>query len=200
MTTRSSNMKVTIGNMKDVAGNPLQDITLEFCGFKREFANLEYVLYRSLCRPIIPEQSHFHSLSIAEKLIQSDEVTTRLIATVPAEDADIFISQSDMTIIASGSSEKISLDAFINRNLPDKAKAILGSFFSGLFFADIGNSRFLTYTEQLKVSFFYLAKQCIKTGCQSEDEKQRIVEMGRLAQREMEAREGRNMPHVQAAV
>ena len=85
-------MYITVGNMKDSEGNRIPDMTLQVCDVTNKAGSFAYALFKAISRPMTSKNNHFNTLSVAEKLIMSEAMTTRVISTMRPEESDIFLA------------------------------------------------------------------------------------------------------------
>tara|TARA_B100000508_G_C11460084_1_gene278787 strand:+ start:876 stop:1487 length:612 start_codon:yes stop_codon:yes gene_type:complete len=188
-------MNVTIGKMKDSEGNCLPDITLQICGVRNKANSFAYALFKATSRPITSKNSHFHSLSIAEKLIASEEVTTRIVPTMRPEESDIFLDQDELAIIEFGALKRVPLDVYINKNVPVDICPSSGKF-TGVSLIEYKGNRYLTDTKNIIDSFFESLSEHKESVASCVVCRHEMVDLGRIAQQVVREHEQREMPNI----
>ena len=188
-------MYITVGNMKDSEGNRIPDMTLQVCDVTNKAGSFAYALFKAISRPITSKNNHFNTLSVAEKLIMSEAMTTRVISTMRPEESDIFLSQDELAVIEFGALKRVPLDVYINKNVPADVCPSSGKF-TGTSLVEYKGVRYLTDTKNIIDSFFENLSEHKESVDSCAVCRHEMVDLGRIAQQVVREHEQREMPNI----
>lgn len=190
-------MIILLENMTDHNGNSLPPVVLDLdMNSIRPNANIAFVLYKALCRPILPKTKNKNTRTIAERLIASDEVDARMIGEAIKSEAELVISENDMTVFDIKEGKTVFITDFINENMPASTTLRLGLDYAPLFFLTVDDQKYVINTKALNYSFFNLASEYLKRNEYDEKLHEHIVLLGETARKEVLEREDRQMPNI----
>ncbi len=194
-------MLLFIDHIADHQGHSIPSLVLDVDENSfREHGNLALVLYKALCRPILPHERNnvfHHSLSMAERLLRSSEANVRIVHNALKDNADFVISGQFLEIRdTSGPEEAQPLAQYINDNLSASHTLRLGLDYAPMFSYVFGEKTYLINTKALTYSFFTCAKHYLDTGRFEQSQHALLLTLGHNAQQEVLDREQRDMPNI----
>lgn len=194
-------MIILLEDIKDHNGKRLPDVGLELdMKSIRPDANIAFVLYKALCRPILPKTKYKNTRSIAELLIASNEVDARMVLVddkVMGE-CDLIISESNLSAHDTLEDDATCITEYINKNLPSGITQRLSMDYRPLFLLKVDKRQYIINTKALSYSFFTFASDYLKDGVYDAKMHDHIVWLGETSRKEIAQRENRDMPNIEA--